>query len=348
MTRRIHSFDLLRLAAVLLVVVQHAAIFLPRAVLTAPAFAALDNMTRWNIPVLFLLSGFLSGWGESSRNDKVVDLGRVRRLLVPYACWGTIYTVVFGIQAYAQGIPIHYPDLVDVLTGQGVYFILWFLPMLAYCTLLAAVFRTSRSCLAGALACLIGWSALAPLLFGNQALPSYPASGEGFLVHLPFFLGCYLLAKWFSLSGVDQRPPALRLLTFLAGILFLVNSAWGLADPSPNGALPQALGLLLVAAMAVLLLLIALHFPTAGRRLSTFWRSAAPLGIYLTHMLVLEVLMRFIEIGRTPWFLGWLSLSAVGFIGAGVLVGLIIRVPLSRPALGLPASWRAQTELSEA
>lgn len=342
MTQRIHSLDLLRLVAVLFVVSHHAAVFLPEPVLRAPAFVVLDGMTRWSVPALFLISGYLAGWRNAS-GSMATGLSRIKRLVLPYACWGVLYTLIFGVQARAQGLPVHLPDVTDALTGQGVYFILWFLPMLAYCTLLSEAFGDERGCLAGAIVSLTGWFALATTIFENRAALAYSASPAGFLLHLPFFFGCYLLAKWLGLRNATHRLPSLGLLTSVTAACLILKSGWGLTNPAPDDALSRSLGLTLVAATAMTLLLIALHFPTAGSRLSTFWSTAAPLGIYLTHMIVLEVLVRLFPADSLVWYLSWSYLTGGGFVGAAIIVRGMVWVPLLRPSLGLASSWSQTT-----
>lgn len=343
MSKRLQNLDYLRLAAVFFVVVQHAQIFVHSADSPGTSFSFLYGLTAWNVPALFLVSGFLAG-KQTLNGVAARGVRRLGRLLVPYVCWGTFYTVLFAGEAFAKGVPVRLPTVLDLFTGSGVYFILWFLPMLAYCALIGSLFSDRSLCLAGAAASFAGWFAVVAV-FSKSVVPSYASSGVGFLYHLPFFVALYLLAKAMGMADLPRTESPSWMWPAIAAAPLLIASGliWTANLTGRGTALTNALGMCAGAALGVTFLSLALRVPDAGAQLSPFWAGVAPYGIYLTHMLFLEAFNRVFPTVSLTWYVYVPVASVLAFLGAAAIVAALIRVRVLRPAFGLSMARGAQS-----
>ncbi len=93
----------------------------------------MNQITRFAVPVFFLLSGL--GLGISKRPMKLPDfwLCRLRKLAVPYILWSLFYYLLDGYEklAGARGFPqVSAPVFGQLLLRGGAASHLWFLPVL--------------------------------------------------------------------------------------------------------------------------------------------------------------------------------------------------------------------------
>lgn len=96
---------------------------------------------RWATPFFILISGALLLNPSKQESIAVFLKKRLRRVLIPFAFWGTIYLLYLyrGNMYYGT-----WPELKDVLNTifyNDIYFHLWFIPMITGLYLLTPTFR---------------------------------------------------------------------------------------------------------------------------------------------------------------------------------------------------------------
>ncbi|MBK8966094.1 MAG: acyltransferase [Saprospiraceae bacterium] len=96
---------------------------------------------RWATPFFILISGALLLNPSKQESISVFLKKRLRRVLIPFAFWGTIYLLYLyrGNMYYGT-----WPELKDVLNTifyNDIYFHLWFIPMITGLYLLTPIFR---------------------------------------------------------------------------------------------------------------------------------------------------------------------------------------------------------------
>lgn len=96
---------------------------------------------RWATPFFILISGalLLNPSREESTGEFLKK--RLRRVLIPFAFWGTIYLLYLYRGNFYYGDLPTWEDVLHKIFFEDVYFHLWFIPMITGLYLLTPVFR---------------------------------------------------------------------------------------------------------------------------------------------------------------------------------------------------------------
>lgn len=97
---------------------------------------------RWATPFFIMISGALLLRPTREAEPLRLFLGkRLRRVLVPFAFWGTVYALYLFRGELYFGTGPSWGRVVDVIFYQDIYFHLWFIPMIAGLYILTPVLR---------------------------------------------------------------------------------------------------------------------------------------------------------------------------------------------------------------
>ena len=130
MTKRLISFDLLKLFAIFLVLWGHCIQYF------LSTHYSVDCVYRtiysFHMPLFMMISGFFST-NSYHLSLKVIFIKKSRELLLPVLIWGIIFFIGFSVIKYKNGEPIYiYYDMTAIL-----YKNLWFLKSLFICYMTA-------------------------------------------------------------------------------------------------------------------------------------------------------------------------------------------------------------------
>lgn len=308
-SRRDPTIDGLKFVAAAAIVMVHVAMQ-PR-VTALPTFV--EQVAYSALYFFFLVSGYFHG-ALGTRGPKWLGK-RFVRLAVPYAVWSAVYITWWNIYHLAKGWPPYLPNPVRVIFFAGGTEVLWSLPWLFACALLAELFArtpaTRRTLLAvAAIVQLAVW-----IFIPVWSLPHYGIRQyiEG--------------ARWVVLYVAGMELRALKSVpgpTFAwVGIALVSSAAAGIlavvAGPQPTTLLPEIVMFFLNGSVAVSML--------AGTRAGAKWFGVGRLGwggdyllgVYVSHSLCLSILLRFTSAGSMPVYL-WLPFGWVVGLGAAVTI----------------------------
>jgi len=96
---------------------------------------------RWATPFFILISGALLLNPSKHEPISVFLKKRLRRVLIPFAFWGTIYLLYFYRGNMYFGTWPEWEDVFATIFYNDIYFHLWFIPMITGLYLLTPVFR---------------------------------------------------------------------------------------------------------------------------------------------------------------------------------------------------------------
>jgi surface polysaccharide O-acyltransferase-like enzyme len=285
---RITGIDCGRFVAVIAVIFIHART-------TRPESLAAESAARFAVPFFFMTAGFfLSHPGTALLGAA----GRVcRRLLVPFLVWLAVYLLWFrpGLSEFR-----HPKYLALLLIRGGPANHLWFLPSLAFCSILllgalraGAGLRTLIAMAAGLYVIGLLLGAYYGPLTGRAHFPWDTRDGPFF--GLPFMVAGYAIARTRLAVG-----PMTALALFLAGGAIQGAETWGLQAAGFDIMHDQMIGTTLFGAGFFLLARTWTETPLtlALARLGRY-----SLGIFVVHVLVLQMLTKlagwgwFIDIG---------------------------------------------------
>jgi surface polysaccharide O-acyltransferase-like enzyme len=303
----------------------------------------LDQLAFPGVFAFLIVSGYFmavtAGHGENRKVWKLV-LRRIQTLVIPYLIWSAAFFAFEIVQGerYTPG------QVVSLLLTGGITPPYYYVPLLIQLYVIAPVLvRLSRG----------HWKALlaAALLLQVPVLFSYyvgvlktDVGGAGsvlrlfrewhLLGYIPWFLigtlaGTHLEA--FKAFLVRAKKPLLILLvlTFVAG---LVEWEWIRQQTGREWLAPQIMLMNKLFAATLLLSFLAfyrLKIPFSSQ-VSTI--GAKSYGIYLIHMLVLEIIAK-AAYHFAPWLLAYQAPFLVILIGAGLGVPLLMMVVVDRSPL---------------
>jgi len=220
------------------------------------------------------------------------------------------------------------PSALDLAVGSSIRFILCYLPMLLYCSIVASVLRTrtSRATVLVGGVCVRIMSA--GILHG-LSFPSYSSTAKGFVFSMPYFLAIFILGQMWGtgdLAGLHMGRPwkvyVAGLVSWIAVGILQIESL-----PSPT-MLAGVGGQMVASVVACTALYTALQLRTLRVRRCTVASTA--LGVYLIHMIPLNHLEQsglLSDVSWIPWTLvaGMLTLAISSVAAMG-----LARVPVLR------------------
>jgi hypothetical protein len=278
-----------------------------------PLAAFFEQVSYSALHFFFLVAGYFHG--SVGTRGRAWLRQRFVRLAVPYFTWSLVFVAWWNLYHVAKGWPLYFPNPIEFVFFAGAAEVLWSLPWLMVCALLAeglATTPTARRALlvAAALIQLCVWVFVQPADLPHNAARQFVEGARWVFVYI----------AGMELRGLPGVPGSARLWITLAGGASV--AAGLLAIPlgaQPTGTLPQIAMFCLNGTVALALL--------AGARAGVHWFGAASLawgghyllGIYVSHGLWLAILIRFISAMSMPVGV-WLVFGWAMCFGAALLV----------------------------
>ena len=333
--------DLIRVAAIFLVVVIHVSGQLTNVWGKIPVAQWIiadiyGGIARIAVPLFFMISGYLLLPRSESLRD--FYLKRMPKVLIPFVAWSLIY-----LGWYCGNHPNTCTPAVvwDLLLVQGTYYHLWFLYSLISIYLILPVLRlmirpdTDKKILWYLISL---WLIFQPLLtiahkFGNFSIKLNAPLATGFACY--FVLG-YLLGEITLTRSRNILSSAIYLIGTLITILgtYLLTRASGKFD----GFFYDFVSLNVILASSAAFLLfrwISDRKPFTSSNFQAILRTVATgtFGIYLIHIIVIEVLSSWIPFLQINSFMGnaiWSVplVSAIVFILSFLIVRILQKLPI--------------------
>lgn len=265
--------------------------------------ACVEQIAYSALYFFFLVAGYFHG-ALGTRGPAWLRK-RFVRLAVPYAVWSIVFLLWWNLYHIIKGWPLLVPDVPRVVFFAGAAEVLWSLPWLFACAVIAELFvrtpRLRRTVLvAAALVQLAVWVFLPASRLPNFAVRQYI---EGARWVFMYVAGMELRA-WQSVRGsATLWTLAAILASAFAGALATVVGG------QPTQLLPELVMFALNATVALALL--------AGSRAGAKWFGSARLawggeyllGVYVSHGLWLAILVRLVHVSSMPvpvWLIfGW-------------------------------------------
>jgi surface polysaccharide O-acyltransferase-like enzyme len=335
--------DLIRVIAIYLVVVIHVSGQLTDAWGKIPTNQWIiadvyGGIARVAVPLFFMVSGYLLLPRSESLGDFYAK--RMLKILVPFVVWSFIY-----LGWYCGTHPNTCTSAVvwDLLTPPGAYYHLWFLYSLLNIYLILPVLRlmcrpdTEKKLL---WYLIILWLVFQPILtiankFWNLDIRFGPPLTTGFAC---FFLLGYLLGA----IPLSRARVILSAVMWVIGMLVTISGTYFLTRASGQfeGFFYDFVSLNVILASAATFLLLRWlsdRKPFTSPNALSLTRSLATgtFGIYLIHVIVIEVLSGWIPFVQINSFMGhalWsiLLVSTLVFLISFLLTRLLQKIPILR------------------
>jgi surface polysaccharide O-acyltransferase-like enzyme len=295
-----------------------------------------NGLTRWGIPLFFLISGYLN-YPSEPRPYKVLVRKRLRSLLVPYLLWSLVGLGLYWIVQHnellwqatvkAQLDPYSDTKIADYNIGQflvrwlflPIPFQLWFLRCLLVYALLTPLLLRRLEQHVKPMFIVFGL-----LWFSNFGL--YIIEGDGLLF--------FSLGLWLRMKQIDvQIPPKWFQLGWItAGWLGVLLLKTALAFGSYDGIGPtvQLFLFRIAQATGVLVIWFGYDWLMRGRLPAQVWLrlSAFSFIIYGLHVPMLHIIENalLIKLGESQEVLCWVYWgTSFGIIGICIVVGMLLK-----------------------
>ncbi len=212
MTKQRNLFlDYFRGIAIIIVVLGHA-IQLCYGAANDPLHSLIQT---FQMSMLFVISGFSSGFSEPMKDSKKFLLGKVKRILLPYLVWTQFHYV---LTACVSGRYSVVAQIKSVLVSQFWFLRILFLMFLVYWAFVV-IYRVLHKLSSRLLKVLIASAAVAILAI---LLSRIPGCGS-LLNYLPFFVLGNLLYKLSNKYDAKAYRSAFTILSWILAVLFVVS-----------------------------------------------------------------------------------------------------------------------------
>lgn len=341
-TRRQWELDALRVVAIIGVVAIHVSGLLlahNKGTLSWWGAVVVNVGSTWVVPVFVMISGaLLLSPRAHAHGPGAFYRKRFARILPALIAWHLIY--LFGVRILLRGEPFRpraaLINLLDAKTFTALYFLWLIAGLYVIAPVIAAFLRGGGPRRAF---CVAGVALLyTQIAYGLSTLSSLLGAPR------PLHLGAWnqwwpyvglFVAGW-ALRGVVLRPAGI-VTAAAVGVLAVAEPIWQYADPSRLPAfLPiTRLGpMMAVAAICFFLVAVGVGARVApGPRVAFALRrlSDAAFGVFLVHLLILEVLriaLPAVQAARSPWVLA--ATFVVTLTTSFVVSLLAARIPYLR------------------
>ena len=339
-SKRVFSFDVLRIVAAFSIVAQHVGgQFLP--MLFPSEEWEIRNVyvsvAQWGVAVFFMISGalFLS-------SDKLLDVRRLfgknlLRVIYAFLFWAVIYTVV--IEGLGQGLKITF---ISVLKGPPHF---WFLKVMIGIYLALPVVK-SIAAQKKTFSYLVGLAIITtfviPSIFGHLALLN-PLRAEvladyydGYGLPSLYFITYFIIGHWLYSHEISCRMKNfLYLLAVLSIVGGIIGTRWlsYRLGCSHNFFYDDLHPFIVLQGIAVFV-----FFKDRFRSLSPKWRpvviklSNYSFGIYLVHPLLMYVCTNYLGLSSSTFPAVWFApvYTVLIYILSCLLVKLVSMIPFMR------------------
>lgn len=279
----------------------------------------------WALIFFFAVAGYFHG--ATGTRGRAWLGKRLVRLGVPYAFWSLIYLLI-GQPGALLGEPLTLPNLYHTAFFAGAHGILWSLPMLFYSAVVAELFARDPLhrriaigvCLLGVFA--LDWSATL------QALTAGPLQN---FWYAPRWIAAYLLGMEFRALGKLKPPtPLVRSLVPLSIIAAGALRVYG--GVFPQG-WPELTSTLLWAATVFILLWGATSGVAWAGASRLAWGGSFLIGIYITHIIWLDVFNTLVRVDQLPAPIWILSAWAFSLAAATLITVAMRRTKFTSPLI---------------
>ncbi len=300
---RIYYLDFLRGFAIIMVVLLHCM----SSYITVPQnygstswyiYIVLNAITRTGVPLFIMISGYLMLSSEKEEGVWEFYKKRIPRLVIPIVAWNVIYLLH---RCFVLDATLDFKTVFDEFTIQGTYYHIWYLYTLLGIYMFAPFLKMIvKKCTVKQLGVLV-----AVMVFRTSLMP-YINKIAGLQIYLfdpmvngymTFFVaGCFL--------GKLKVTKKLLITFGVAGLWGLVTSVCSSHFESSSEGINLVFNYgtaLCHFVLAAALFIFAMHFCRDGFLYKIFGCiSKVSLGIYLVHVLILELIQRWFVPAASP------------------------------------------------
>ena len=341
--KRVGYFDILRIVSIFFVIVIHVTSVGLRLCETAtPTWNVnwlLNSVSRWAVPVFFMVSGAL--FLEPSRGLTLKKLYKknIFHIVVCIIVWGFFYSL---LDQYIYGTLSAKSVLVAVygiVTGNTGYH-LWFLYTLVMLYIAVPLFRliTCHGSKRQLEYALVVWGVLSLLIGQINAFAAETGLGSDLLPYSPFVIagygGYFLLGYYLMLNPLKGKLKKACYILAVLSVCAIVGGKWSLFAicKVESSAFELPLGVFSCSiAVAVFTLAQSLCVSDNVSRMLTFLGQRV-FGVYLTHVFFVSLLYHILKI-RPDYCQPVVAIvmSSVGIFAVSFLASWILsKVPLLR------------------
>lgn len=305
-TMRVRSFDYLRIFACILVVLVHvSAQGISASAVDGSVFAfcqCCNTLAFSGVSIFVMMSGALALRPGKEISVRNIVVKRFLFFMGLYFLWKGIY-LIFDLLRAGQGISGGAVKqlVLDLIGGRGFYH-LWYLPMIAFLSLLVPLIREGVQKKEVCLLYLVPFILLA-LLFPTMFYFEFPFKyllmdflrqfeTEYFLGYLGYFILGHVLFQW-----REQWTKEKKMILYGAGVVALiVGCVFGVLRSRADGTFfngfssPLSFTNLLTSSAIYILFLQGNTKKTEDKKEAASALAALTLGIYLLHPMVIEIL----------------------------------------------------------
>lgn len=341
--KRVGYFDILRIVSIFFVIVIHVTSVGLRLCETAtPAWNVnwlLNSVSRWAVPVFFMVSGAL--FLEPSRELTLKKLYKksIFHIVVCIIVWGFFYSLldqyIYGTLS-AKSVPV---AVYGIVTGNTGYH-LWFLYTLVMLYIAVPLFRliTCHGSKRQLEYALVVWGIFSLLIGQINTLGEDVGLGVNLLPYSPLVVagygGYFLLGYYLMLNPLKGKLKKVCYILAVLSVCAIVGGKWSLFAicKVESSAFELPLGVFTCSiAVAVFTSAQRLHVSDNVSRLLTFLGQHV-FGVYLTHVFFVSLLYHILKI-RPDYCQPVVAIvmSSVGIFAVSFLASWILsKVPLLR------------------
>lgn len=346
---RIVYLDILRVLSIIGVIAIHVAAVKAQDInaLGEPSWwwsNVLNSITRWAVPVFFMISGALTLDSPHLDNISHFIKSRFLKLGIPFLIWSIIYSLI--MQIYILGNEIHFPEILGILSMNILldrsYYHLWFVYDIFIIYLISPLLKkiivhsTKKE-----FEYWLGlWFAATILLTLIQSLAGFFGGSEYFYVHIlniPFVSGLpgyCILGYYLHHNNLSKR---FRIAIYIGALVSVPSTIFGtyfisLSKNMLNESLYSHFAVTTVTVSIAIFIAVKNinwnRFLTESFQKLLGTMSNATYGIYLIHIiLIIDVSGRLSFLADKSYAFYTIALIIISFTLSFILVKLIELIP---------------------
>lgn len=304
----------------------------------------LNGMTRWAVPVFFMISGVLTLESKQLNNIPKFIKSRFIKIGIPFLIWSVIYSCI--MQSYILGKTISFPGILGIICNNilldKAYYHLWFIYDIFIIYLISPLLKkivTNSS--KKEMQYWLGLWFIATIAYSSiQHIAIILGRSEYLYIHIlniPFVFGLtgyYILGYYLNRYNL---PKKIRIVTYVSSVIAAILTIIGTYTTSfAKSALNENIYShfsITIAIIAVGIFILAKNiqwekFLTTSFRKLLNSLSNATFGIYLMHMvLIIHFTNKFNFIIERSYILYTIAIIVVSFVLSFFFVKLIRLIP---------------------